>query len=109
MRIVVSICLLLALIACKKTVAVSDCIQSKVDEFKASEPCSSGASIKEYIFQNELVYVFEDGSCLSERGAAVWDANCSYLGYLGGFIVNTKIKGVNFETNATYIRTIWHN
>ena len=107
MRTLISICLVFVLVGCKKNVLVSDCINSKIDEFKMSPVCNN-ASVKEYEFQDKLVYVFYVGNC-PDGGAAVWDGDCNFLGTLGGFVGNTKIDEVVFETNAKYKRTIWHN
>jgi hypothetical protein len=109
MKVLVSTCILLVLVSCKKSNHVSDCIQLKVYEFKSSVICSSGASINEYIFQGKLVYVFGDGHCMADGGASVFDFNCEYLGSLGGLAGNTKINGIDFSANAKYKRTIWHN
>ena len=109
MKTLISICLGMALLSCKKNSHVSDCIESKVDEFKSSVVCPNGASVKEYSFQGKLVYVFANGDCISDGDASVFDADCEYLSSLGGFAGNTKIKGVDFGENANYKRTIWHN
>jgi hypothetical protein len=109
MRIVGSICLFFILLGCKKSVSPSDCMQSKVDEFKSSVLCTSDASVKEYSFQNKFVYVFTEGYCVSDWQESVYDMDCSYLGYLGGFGGATKINGVDFYSNAKYKRTVWHN
>jgi hypothetical protein len=87
MRIVVSICLLFVLMGCKKSAVLSDCIQSKVDRFKTSAQCTS-ADITEY---------------------EVYDADCNFLGTIGGFIGGPKIDRERFYTDAKFTRTIWHN
>ena len=109
MKIFIALCLFIILTGCKKTDHLSECIQTKVDEFRTSNPCTNGTSVKEYKFKGKWMYVFVDGSCVSDGGAAVWDDNCNYLGYLGGFVANTKINGVDFYSNAEYKRTIWSN
>lgn len=109
-RIFIAIFLLLIIIGCKRSVdPVAVCMQSKVYEFKFQQTCPSGAAVKEYIFQNATVYVFVDGNCIADGGASVWDANCNYLGYLGGLIANSKINGIDFYANAQYKRMLWHN
>jgi hypothetical protein len=107
MKLLTSICLVFLLIGCEKSNPVPDCIELKIDGFKSSALCSN-ASIMEYSFQGEPVYVFSHGNC-PDGVAGVLDRNCNSLGYLGGIIGNTKIKGVDFGANAQYIRTLWHN
>lgn len=108
MRIIVTVCLLFVLMGCKKSVVLSDCIQSKVDRFKISAQCTS-ADITEYSYQGKLVYVFFHGICFADAGAEVYNANCNFLGTIGGFIGGPKIDRENFYANAKFKRTIWHN
>lgn len=108
MKLLISICLMFCLIGCKKSSTLSECIQSKVNEFKASVTFSN-ASVKEYSFQGELVYVFDDGSAVVDGASSVLDKDCNYLGVLGGFTGNTKINGLDFYSNSKFKKTIWHN
>jgi len=99
---------MLVLNSCKKSVCVSDCIQSKLDQFIPTVHFG-GASVKEYGFQGKSVYVFDNGSMIVDGAALVYNANCDYLGALGGIGGLTKINGVDFYSNASYKRTLWHN
>jgi Domain of unknown function (DUF6970) len=81
------------------------CISAKIDTFK-NHSCAIGASVKQYTFNGETVFVFDPGGCGADMSADVEDAACTNLGFLGGFNGNTKIQGVEFST-AVYIRTIW--
>ncbi|GEO02754.1 hypothetical protein AAE02nite_04180 [Adhaeribacter aerolatus] len=87
---------------------VSDCIVKSTKKLNKESPCDKGASVKEYKFQNKIVYVLSPGNCMSDSGAKVVDAECNQIGYLGGLTGNTKIDGIEFST-ATFIRTIWDN
>lgn len=107
MRILIPVCLLFVLAGCQKGISVSDCIDSKIESFKTQGLCSN-AFVKEYLFQGKLVYVFSVGNC-PDAGEAVYDADCNFLGTLGGFIANSQAFSLDFEANAQYKRTIWHN
>jgi hypothetical protein len=88
---------------------ISDCLQQKIDEFANGDyACETGASVKQYVFQNETVYVFDPGLCGADFFSEVIDENCNTLGQLGGIEGNTEINGGNFS-EATYIKTIWDN
>ena len=53
-------CLIFA--ACNKSVHItggSACIKSKVKQFSKSEACDSSATVKQYTFQGQTVYVFD--------------------------------------------------
>lgn len=108
MRVVVVICLFFVLTGCKKSDHLSDCIESKINGFSSSSFCI-GASVKEYSFHGKLVYVFSEGLCFVDVGDAVYEANCNYLGALGGNTSGPKIDDNDFGANAKYRRTIWHN
>lgn len=111
MRRVLSFLFFIVLLtSCKKSDPVSACIESKISEFKASgSACDHGASVKEYRFQGKLVYVFDQGNCIADGGAVVRDRDCNIIGWLGGFVGNVVINGVDFYDHAEYKRTVWHN
>jgi hypothetical protein len=71
--------------------------------------CETGASVKQYSFQGNSVYVFDPGTCGADMMAPVYSSDCEYLGGLGGFAGNILIDGVRFDLNSTYIKTIWTN
>jgi hypothetical protein len=85
----------------------STCINSKIDLFK-NEACSSGASVKEYLFQNQSVFCFDPGLCGGDLATYVLTANCDTLGFLGGIAGNTSINGESFA-NAEFRGIVWRN
>ena len=99
---------LLTLIGCEKIDKdCPDCILKKTREFTKSQICDTGASVSEWLFQGEYVYMFSDGTCGADFGASVYNQNCEYLGILGGIGGVAQINGVVFHQNATRIRIIW--
>lgn len=94
--------------ACTKDEDMSDippCVTERMIHFKEGMTCN-GASVKEYVFQNQFVYVF-DAACGNDMTATVIDEHCNVLGELGGLSGNMTINGVNFEANASYTQTLW--
>lgn len=108
----VFIVVLIGLTSCEDDVYSSDevvvkaCVDAKITDFEEKDICSKSGDVKEYVFQNQQVYVFNPGDCGADMTAEVIDANCTTLGYLGGITGNTKINGVDFS-NASYVRTLW--
>lgn len=105
-----AILFVVALSACKHLDVpekAPSCIERKVTEF-LPETCETGASVKEYLFQNQHVFVFDHGNCGADMTSEVTDANCTTLGFLGGITGNTQINGEEFSS-ATLIRTVWKN
>lgn len=87
------------------------CVHTEVEELAKQAPCKTdahtiGASVKEYQFQNQTVYVVSSGNCIADGSAEVISENCQTLGFLGGFVGNTTINGESF-TKAEFKRTIW--
>ncbi len=100
--------IILLLTACEKIDKdCPDCFLKKTREFINSQTCDTGASVSEWLFQGEQVYMFADGTCGADFGAAVLNQNCESLGNLGGISGALTINGSNFYQNATKIKTIW--
>ncbi|MFM7724893.1 MAG: DUF6970 domain-containing protein [Bacteroidota bacterium] len=98
--------LLLMVFQCNKYTH-SACINSKVTQFK-SQACSTGARVKEYSFQNQIVYSFDPGLCGGDLATYILSEDCDTLGFLGGFTGNTNINGVPFSI-AVFRGTVWNN
>lgn len=94
--------------SCKKSDKIPDCINTKINEFKNTAIYEQGSNVEEYTFQNNLVYVFNQGNCGADFTSEVFDDNCNSLGYLGGITGNTIINGEDFS-NANFEQIIWQN
>jgi hypothetical protein len=104
-----SLLLITLLAACEREGnGTTACIQEKIDELSVNAG-TSDASVKEYRFQNQTVYVFSDGTQIVDGADYVYDTGCNQLGFLGGLMGNSIINGQNFYSNAIYTRTIWEN
>jgi hypothetical protein len=94
--------------ACSKSDLDKDlpaCLQDKISGFRSQSLCAD-ASVKEYRFQAQTVFVFDHGSCGADLTAEVVDMQCQPLGSLGGIAGNTRINGIDFSA-ATWVRTVW--
>ena len=85
----------------------NSCLQIKIAEFKKTA-CANGATIKQFQFQNREVFAFNPGNCGADMTTEIIDSNCESLGFLGGIMGNTKIKGENFS-KAELIKIIWES
>lgn len=106
--IFLSVFALATISCCKKTSlgkGTPKCIEAKIKDFDKSSNCNT-ANVKEYNFQNKIVYAFDPGICGADMTTEVLSSDCSTLGYLGGFAGNTKINGEDFS-NATLAKTLW--
>ena len=84
----------------------SNCIVERITVFRKNTQCKTGSKVTSYLFQKQLVYVFEEGPCGADMTASVLDKDCNELGMLGGFIGNTKINGIPFS-EAIFQEIIW--
>ena len=110
--------LFVAFIACNKKPAPPTeygrcgvtCILNKISEFAQSDDiCDTTATVKLYHFQNQDVYLFDQGSCGNDLTIPVLNEDCDTLGYLGGIMGNSTINGQDFYANASYRYTVWNN
>ena len=85
------------------------CITERIILFEETEVCSSGASVREYKFDGDYVYVFDIGECSADIGQTVVNYNCDTIGYLGGYTENTTINGKVFYKKARLKRTLFSN
>ena len=99
---------LLALMSssCKETQVPEDCIDNTILNFQQEAYCSTGSSVKDYLFQGETVFVLEEGNCGADFQHAVLNRNCEIIGCLGGITGNSEINGENFG-NAQFVATLW--
>ena len=86
--------------ACKKA-DHAPCIEERIDIFSL-EACESDATVKQYTFQNETVYALHLGNCIADGSDEILNADCSTIGFVGGFGGATDINGVNFYDNAMF-------
>ncbi|MDI9320926.1 MAG: hypothetical protein QM530_10725 [Phycisphaerales bacterium] len=98
----------LTTISCKRLDVESGtpkCVVNKIRVFNQSAPCND-SKVLEYLFQGKSVFMFEPGTCENDMSAEVINADCNTLGYLDGFVGNTKINGEEFS-KARFIKTTW--
>jgi len=101
--------IILLSLSCEKTeVDVPNCIHDKIESYSKNPTlCDSGATVEEYLFQSELVYVFNPGTCGADMGADVFTESCENIGFLGGIAGNTIIQGVQFYEESVFQRVVW--
>ena len=102
-----AIAMVLIIAGCKKNDG-SLCIENRIEIFEL-EACESGATVKEYTFQNETVYALSLGNCIADGADEILDASCTNIGFVGGFGGASDINGENFYDNATLETTLWTN
>jgi hypothetical protein len=89
---------------------VPDCLRDEIRSFsRTSFLCDKGATVEEFLFQGEFVYVFNPGNCGADMGADVIDESCNNIGFLGGIAGNMIINGVVFHQEAVFQRIVWEN
>ncbi len=83
-----------------------DCIENSIKEYDETQDCNDGVNVTKYLFQGEMVYVFNPGNCGADMMSNILDSDCNSIGYLGGIAGNTEVNGEDFS-NAKFISVIW--
>ena len=105
-----SLSMLIIISSCKKSDIASGipaCIRTEITLHK-NDPQSYVSSVDEYIFQNKLVYGFDNGLA-ADGQLDVKDEFCNILCRVGGFggpAVN-ECNGENFFQTSVLKRNIW--
>ena len=81
------------------------CIDTKLTSYQPA--CQDSATVDEYTFQKQLVYLFDDSGCCCDFVSYVLSTSCDTLGFLGGIAGFTHINGEDFMANAVFQRTVW--
>lgn len=93
-------------LSCKKEYYIPDCIATQIEQIKINN-VPGEASIKEYLFQNQIVFYIDPGSMYYDQAYDVINTNCDKIGQLIGFTGNKIINGMDFYKNAKLVRIVW--
>ena len=86
---------------------IPPCIDERIDQFKEMNKDCIGASIIIYEFQDDRLYAFTDGQCISDGGTTLLTEDCTTHCFVGGIAGFTDCQGENFFQNAEEIERIW--
>lgn len=111
MKNLVAAILILAFSSCEGLLHCENnqkCINEEIEAFQKEmkETCESGAEIIKYEFQDEIVYAFFVGSCISDGGTRILDEECNEICLLGTIVGITDCRDEPFE-NAKELKKIW--
>ena len=84
-----------------------DCINDLITVFQTNQADCEGATIIKYKFQEQTIYGFSDGICISDGGTLLYDEQCNNFCFIGGIAALTDCNGVNFIENAEVQEVIW--
>ena len=110
MRIIalMGVAFIFSFVGCKKfrmEPNVPDCIQNSAKD-KTKDVSNIYASILEYEFQNNVLYVFDLNAGETDARAEIYSSTCSIYGYLGGPEKNVMVNGEDFKS-AVFKRRVW--
>ncbi len=84
-----------------------NCINDLNREFRNDNRTCDNASIISYDFQSERVYAYADGTCISDGGVRIVNADCEDVCFLGGIGGFTDCNGDEFFDTAVEVEVIW--
>ena len=74
------------------------CIEQLINNFSSDDTfCETGKSVYRYNFNQEIVYVFNPGTCGADMMSDVYDENCNEICSLGGIAGNLTCLDENWE------------
>jgi len=85
------------------------CLSTKIDEFKDDQATCENATIIKYNFQNQEVYAFTQGICISDGGTQVVLEDCTEVCFLGGIAGLQDCNGDLFFDVAQEVEIVWEN
>jgi hypothetical protein len=97
------------LFACSKKVTnetIPECVSKDIQAIEKNIK-AIGPIVNQYTFQENTVYLIDEGLGFADSQSKVVDSKCNELGYLGGIMGNTKINGDDFFISAVYVKTVW--
>jgi hypothetical protein len=108
MKLLNVIALSLFFVGCQKsdTTDENDTVPACIIEKSKQVETCTGSKTDEYKFQGKLVYLL-DITCCCDYQSPVFDANCAEIGALGGIAGVTSVNGVEFFSNAVFVRNVW--
>lgn len=89
--------------------SLSECLKTKIDEFKLDQATCENATIIKYSFQDQEVYALTQGICISDGGTDVLLDDCSSVCFLGGIAGFQDCNGDLFFDVAEELEIIWEN
>lgn len=106
MKYLLLFALALTVASCNDDIETPDCILEISDEF-ATTACPGSGDLTIWNFDGEDVWCFNEGNCVSESTAAIYDSNCTLLCILGGIDGNSFCRGLDWSTNASLVETVF--
>jgi hypothetical protein len=95
------------LMACSSDdVELPVCMEPIFEDYKVIA-CKGSGDLTTWMFNGELVYCFVYGDCISDSGAYIYNDQCVELCYLGGLLGNTECQGLDWDSNAVYVATLY--
>jgi len=87
-------------------ITITECINEEIDLF-ASQACSFTGDLTKWNLAGEDVFCFNQGTCISDSQAFIYDVNCDLICVLGGIQENQICDGLDWSSNASFIGLIY--
>lgn len=83
------------------------CLEERLTEFRMNQSGCTGAMVAIYTFQEEEVFVYQQGSCIADGSIIITDKNCNQICILGGIAGFQECEGQLFFQVATIIEVLY--
>ena len=89
-----------------KVANIPACIQQKINSIKAQPKWNPPATVTEYEYKGEKVYLFTSNCC--DQYIELYDSNCNYIcAPSGGITGSGDRKCTDFSAQAAMIGEVW--
>lgn len=111
MKYLLSFTLCLFLFSCgsdddDQLLTIPFCIDQEITNFE-NQACFGSGDLTKWNFDGEDVFCFNEGTCIPNSQAFIYDASCNLICVLGGVQENEICDGIVFATNSSLIGTIY--
>jgi hypothetical protein len=87
-------------------ITITQCVDDEINVF-ASQACLGSGDLTKWNFDGEDVYCFNEGTCISDSQAFIYNGNCDLICVLGGIQGIQICDGLNWSSNASLIGVIY--
>ena len=82
------------------------CIDDEIPVFE-TRACFGSGDLTKWNLAGEDVYCFNEGTCINDAEALIYDEQCNLICVLGGIDGNEICDGINWPDNASLIGVIY--
>ncbi|MBT8231386.1 MAG: hypothetical protein HKO66_01255 [Saprospiraceae bacterium] len=85
---------------------ITQCIDDEISVF-FPQACEGSGDLTKWIFNGQDVFCFNQGTCIADGIALIYDGECNLICTLGGVDGNEICDGLNWSDNAEFVGVVF--